>query len=88
MPPSAARLTRMGSISATVPRIADKRSDSGRNEHGQHQQAQLALAGQLMILPPSILASPVRKMAPPTTKSPHHHDYDGVGKAGKRLLRA
>ena len=70
MPPSAARLTRIGSISATVPVLLTNAPIPAVTSMVSTSRRSSLLPASFMILPPSILASPVRKMAPPTTKSP------------------
>ncbi len=67
MPPSAARLTRMGSISATVPVLLTNAPIPAVTSMVSTSRRSSLLPASFMILPPSILASPVRKMAPPTT---------------------
>lgn len=70
MPPSAARLTRIGSISATVPVLLTNAPMPAVTSMVSTSRRNSLLPASFMILPPIILARPVRKMAPPTTKSP------------------
>lgn len=70
MPPSAARLTRIGSISATVPVLLTNAPMPAVTSMVNTSRRNSLLPASFMILPPIILARPVRKMAPPTTKSP------------------
>ena len=70
------------------PRIADKGAYAGCNKHGQHQQAQLAPAGQFHDSAAHHFGQARPENGASHHEKPHHHHHNGIGKAGKRLFRA